>query len=186
MNKGEISNFPDLDTAIAAHRALVAAFASPVRMGRFYLKVLEQNLCPTQAALARTLNVSPSRVSRSIAAALLPMRVLRSFSDEDHITFEIAGAISKLIRQHGKQLVTSRALSVPGGSSPDVVKSILLTGKIQAECLRSEEAVSFSLSVCRGHGRRYVRLDSPNIDRIVPVLARLEDLVKAFLPTLIR
>ncbi|KVF34429.1 hypothetical protein WJ09_14040 [Burkholderia vietnamiensis] len=114
------------------------------------------------------------------------MRVLRAFSDEDHITFETTCAISKLIRQHGKQLVTDRARKVPGGSSPDVVRSILLTGYVEGERLRSEDEIPFRLSVCRGHGRRYVRLDSPNIDRIVPVLAKLEDIMRAFLPTLIR
>lgn len=186
MKKGEISNFPDLNTAIATHRALVAAFASPVRMGRFYLAVLERKLWLTQAALSNDLKVSPSKVSRSIAAALLPVPILRSFSDEDHVTFETAGAISKLIRQCGKQLVTNRARSVPLGSSPDVVRSILLSGNGQIESTRNGGAISMNLSVCRGHGRRYVRMDSPNIDRIVPYLRDLEILVNTFLPSLLK
>ncbi|MGU7771749.1 hypothetical protein ACV229_16460 [Burkholderia sp. MR1-5-21] len=174
-----IVEYSDRSSAIAAHDKLRAAGAPPVTMGKFYLSGLTKRLWTSQATLAADLRVSKSIVSRSVRAAQLPQEVIESFSDPKHVSFRTSSAITLTIRQLGTKAVIDRAVSIRKGTSAEDVRSILLTGHVPRQ-----DAIRVRLSL--GGNRRYVRIDSPNIDQIVPLLSELESLIHAFLPSLAR
>ncbi|RQS45127.1 hypothetical protein [Burkholderia sp. Bp8986] len=160
------------------HLELRRVGAPPVVLGRFYRELLDRKLWPTQAQLAAALSVSKAIVTRSIQASLLPPEVIESFGGPDHVSFRAAEFATRLIRKIGSEVVARRALTVPPGAAPVNVKSILCTGVAQAKD-------DFALRLSPGATGRYIRIDSPNIQRVIPHLSLLQDLMNTLFPSLL-
>lgn len=161
--------------AIARHNELRRTDSPPVVLGGFYREQLDHELWPSQAKLAADLNVSKAIVTRSIQASLLPTEVVASFGGPDRVSFRTAETVTMLIRELGREVVIRRALAVPIATAPAKVKSILCTG-----VARVEDGLALRLSP--GASGRHIRIDSPDIQRVIPHLAIIEDLVNALLP----
>ncbi len=160
------------------HLALRRVGAPPVVLGQFYRKQLDRKLWPTQAQLAAELSVSKAIVTRSIQASQLPPAVVASFGGQDHVSFRAAALVTKMIRELGREAVVQRALQVPTGTDPANVRSMLCKGV-------SRTANGLALRLSPGASGGHIRIDSPQIQRVIPHLSALEDLVNALLPTLL-
>ncbi len=165
-------------TAIEQHVDLRRVDSPPVVLGRFYREQLDRKLWPSQAQLAIDLNVSKASVTRSIQASRLPPEIIESFGGTDHVSFRAAEIATKLIRELGSDIVVRRALTVPRGTTSPTVKLILCTGVAQADG-------GLALRLSPGASGRHIRIDSPQIQRVIPHLSMLEDLVNALLPALL-
>lgn len=164
--------------AVARHEDLRGAGAPPVVLGTFYREQLDRQLWPSQASMAAAFKVSKAIVTRSIQASLLPPDVITSFGGPRQVSYRTADIAAKLIQKVGTDLVTRRALTVPANIAPSKVISILSTGVVQPE-----DGVELRLSV--GANGRYLRIDAPHIDLVVPHLAVLQDLLNALFPSVI-
>lgn len=164
--------------AIERHEGLRWAGASPIALGEFYREQLDRQLWPSQAKLAADLKVSKPLITRSIQASSLPNEVVASFGGPCHVSYRTAGLAMKLIREIGREVVARRALTVPPRSPSAKVISILSTGTVQ-----TDDAIEFTLSL--GATGRYLRIDGPNIDRVVPHLPLIQDLLNALLPSVV-
>lgn len=164
--------------AIERHEGLRRAGASPIALGEFYREQLDRQLWPSQAKLAADLKVSKPLITRSIQASSLPNEVVTSFGGPCHVSYRTAGLAMKLIREIGREVVARRALTVPPRSPSAKVISILSTGTVQ-----TDDAIEFTLSL--GATGRYLRIDGPNIDRVVPHLPLIQDLLNALLPSVV-
>ncbi|MBN3837410.1 hypothetical protein [Burkholderia sp. Ac-20344] len=165
-------------TAFAQHANLRRAESPPIVLGRFYREQLDRGWWPSQAQLAADLNVSASIVTRSIRAAGLPQEVIDVLGGVSRISFRTAEAMTVLVRELGSDVIVRRAMSVPGGTTPAIARSILCTGDV-----RVESPLKLRLSL--GANGRHIRIDSPDIQRVVPHLSILEKMVNALLPSLI-
>lgn len=83
-----------------------------------------------------------------------------------------------LIRELGHEVVVQRALTVPTATAPTKVKSILCTGAAGVKD-------GLALRLSPGGSGRHIRIDSPNIQRVISHLAVLEDLVNALVPSIL-
>ncbi|PCE30249.1 hypothetical protein BZL54_21405 [Burkholderia ubonensis subsp. mesacidophila] len=165
-------------TAIAQHDDLRRVDTPPVVLGRFYREQLDRRLWPSQAQLAADLGVSRAIVTRSIQASQLPSEVIAAFGGPDRVSFRAAEIVTRLVRELGSEVVARRALTVPAGTAPGNVRSILCSG-----VFRAEDGLALRLSP--GASGRHIRIDSPHIQRVLPHLSVLEDLVNALLPSLL-
>lgn len=164
--------------AIAQHEDLRKAESPPVVLGQFYREQLDRDLWPSQAKLAADLKVSKATVTRSIQASLLPAEVIASFGGPSRVSFRTAETVTMLIRGLGHEVVVRRALTVPTATAPTKVKSILSTGSAGVKD-------GLALRLSPGGSGRHIRIDSPDIQCVIPHLAVLEDLVNAFLPSVL-
>lgn len=165
-------------TAITRHDDLRRVDSPPVVLGQFYRQQLDLELWPSQARLAADLDVSKAIVTRSIQASLLPVEVIAAFGGPDGVSFRTVEIVTKLIRELGAEVVVRRALSVPTATASANVRSILCTG-----VSRAEDRLALRLSP--GASGRHIRIDSPHIQRVIPHLSVLEDLVNVLLPSLL-
>ncbi|WP_081421357.1 hypothetical protein [Burkholderia contaminans] len=165
-------------TVIAQHANLRQADSPPIVLGRFYREQLDRGWWPSQAQLAADLKVSASIVTRSIRAASIPQEVVDVLGGVSRISFRTAEAIAVLVREFGSDVIIRRAESVPDGTPPAIARSILCTGDV---CLENPQKLRLSL----GANGRHIRIDSPDIQRVVPHLSILERMVNALLPSLI-
>ncbi|WP_175035798.1 hypothetical protein [Burkholderia lata] len=168
----------DRATAIAHHANLRRSDSPPIVLGRFYREQLDRGWWPSQAQLAADLNVSASIVTRSIRAANLPQEVIDVLGGVSRISFRVAETMTLLVREVGSDVIIRRAMTVPDGTTPAIAKSILCTGDV-----RVESPLKLRLSL--GANGRHLRIDSPDIQRVVPHLSILEKMVNALLPSLI-
>ncbi|TDA45597.1 hypothetical protein EVG18_20895 [Burkholderia pyrrocinia] len=164
--------------ATARHAELCRAGSPPVVMGAFYREQLGLKLWPSQAKLAADVNVSKAIVARSIQASLLPDEVIAAFGGPRGVSFRTAATIAVLIRELGREVVVRRASTVPVQTAPARVKAILCTGVADIE---DGLALRFSL----GSSGRHIRVDSSNIQKVIPHLSALEGLVNTLLPSLL-
>lgn len=164
--------------AIARHEGLRGAGSPPVVLGTFYREQLDRQLWPSQATMAVDFNVSKAIVTRSIQASLLPPEVIASFGGPCQVSYRTAEIATKLIREVGADLVTRRALTVPANMAVSKVISILSTGIVQA-------ADGIELRLSLGANGRYLRIDAPHIDLVVPHLPLLQDLLNTLLPSVL-
>ncbi|MGF6652779.1 hypothetical protein OKW34_003368 [Paraburkholderia youngii] len=165
----EISN---QGTAIATHKRLKAANESLVVIGRFYLALIEQGLWPTQKALASELGVSGAHMSRMLAAARLPEEVLRAFGDRHAFSFADIATLQFLVKENGEQVIKQRARAVPQNTRPEDVLGILTTGKRSAPR---------GIRIRLGRDRKHLRVESPNIERLIPRIEELEQFFNVLL-----
>ncbi|WP_176044513.1 hypothetical protein [Burkholderia vietnamiensis] len=164
--------------AIARHQYLRRADSPPIVMGAFYREQLGLSLWPSQAKLAMDLKVSKAIVARSIQASLLPAEVITAFGGPRGISFRTAETVAALMRELGREVVVRRALTVPSQAAPARVKAILCTGV-------ADIADGITLAFSLGGSGRYIRVDSANIEDVVPHLSALERLVNTLLPSLL-
>ncbi|WP_321944871.1 hypothetical protein [Burkholderia cenocepacia] len=165
-------------TAIARHQDLRRADSPPIVMGAFYREQLGLKLWPSQAKLAMDLKVSKATVARSIQASLLPTEVITAFGGPRGISFRTAETVAALMREVGREVVVRRALTVPSQAAPARVKAILCTGVAAIT-----DSITLRLSL--GGSGRYIRVDSSNIEEVIPHLSALEGLVNTLLPSLL-
>ncbi|WP_429496276.1 hypothetical protein [Paraburkholderia youngii] len=163
---------PNQRTAIATHKRLKAANESVVVMGRFYLALIERGLWPTQKALASELGVSGAHMSRLLAAARLPDEVLRAFGDRHAFSFTDIATLQLLVKENGEQVIQQRARDVPQNARPEDVLGILTTGKRPAPR---------GIRVTLGRDGKHLRIESPNIKRVIPRIEELERILNVLL-----
>ncbi|MEM5439446.1 hypothetical protein [Paraburkholderia diazotrophica] len=162
----------DREAAIEIHKRLRATKASIIALGKFYVSVLDQGLWPSQRAIATELDISLSQVSRMVAAARLPKAVLNIFGDRT-VSFRNIDILQTLTRQLGESEIVRRARCVTHDCSLEDVFSVLTTGK---PVIRKGVRVSII------PGKKYLRLDVPNFERVAPRIVELEQILNAFLP----
>lgn len=165
-------------TAIARHQELRRADSPPIVMGAFYREQLGLKLWTSQAKLALDFKVSKAIVARSIQASLLPPEVITAFGGPGGISFRTAETVTVLIRELGREVVVRRALTVPMETAPARVKAILCTGV-------ADIADGITLRFSLGGSGRHIRVDSSNIEKVIPHLSALEGLVNTLLPSLL-
>ncbi|MEX3639631.1 hypothetical protein [Paraburkholderia sp. BR14320] len=163
---------PNQRAAIATHTRLKAANESLVVMGQFYLALIERGLWPTQKALASELGVSGAHMSRMLAAARLPEEVLRAFGDRHAFSFTDIATLQLLVKEKGEQVIKQRAQAVPQNARPEDVLGALTTGKRPAP---------LGIRVRLGRDRKHLRIESPNIERVIPRIEELEQILNVLL-----
>jgi hypothetical protein len=163
----------DRDAAVANHKQLRTTKASIIAMGKFYLSLLEQGVWPSQRAMATELDISFPQVSRMVAAARLPEAVLNIFKNRA-VSFRSIDTLQTLTRQLGEAEIVRRARCVTHDCSLEDVFSVLTTGK---PVMRRGVRVSIV------PGKKYLRLDVPNFERIAPRIVELEQILNALLAT---
>ncbi|SIT34861.1 hypothetical protein BN2475_10017 [Paraburkholderia ribeironis] len=165
------TQIPNRRTAIAYHRRLKEENAPILKMGRFYLSMVERNLWPSQTAMAFELGVSIFQISRTIAAARLPESVVGLFASKS-LSFADVATLRKLVKEVGEAEVVERSKSVSPDAPTREIFSILTSGKAS---LRNGVRIS------RVRGQNYLRLDVPNIEEIAPHIQKLEQMLNLLL-----
>lgn len=164
---------PDREAAIALHMQLRATKASNITLGRFYLSLLDRGLWPSQRAIATEFNTSLPQVSKMVAAARLPEALLKLFENRK-APFRALDTLQTLTRQLGEAEVVHRARCIPSDSSLENVFSVLTTGK-------PVERAGVRVSIVPG--KKYLRIDLPDFERIAPRIVQLEQTLNLFLET---
>ena len=163
----------DRETAVEIHNQLRVTQPSIIAMGKFYRSILDQRLWPSQRAMAIEMDVSFPQVSRMVAAARLPEALLNIFENRT-VTFRNIDILQTLTRQLGEVEIVRRARFVAHDCSLEDVFSILTTGQPIGQ-----KGVRISVIP----GKRYLRLDVPNFDRIAPRIVELEQILNVLLKT---
>ncbi|WGS46892.1 hypothetical protein LFL97_32385 [Burkholderia sp. JSH-S8] len=161
-------------TAVALHRQLRTNGASVLRMGEFYVAMLERSLWPNQASMAADLAVSASNVSRSITAAHLPVSLIDAAGGESQITFFLAERFDFLVTQLGVAVTSERASQLPRGLSISEIEHALLTGAPP-----SADEVTVSVSANRNH----LIVKSARLQSILREVPNIAQLINAILRT---
>lgn len=175
MHNFSTREIPDKKTAIAVHARLRASSAAPVQLGRFYVAILERRLWPTQQELAQACGVSSATVSRSIAIAAFPAEVLGAFDNGERLTYRTANTVQALIAALGNEVVRANARRVRRGDSQSIddIITTIAAGK-------TPPSANSRLKLTVARDRRYIRIDSSQIDRLIPRLKQIEDLLMVF------
>jgi hypothetical protein len=156
------------------HRKL-ADSASPAIIGRFYRALLERRLWATQRQLAEAFGVSDTQVSRALAAARLPPEIRRAFGGESRISHRAAQRILFIVAQLGADVVRERAAKIPSGASLADIETALLTGRLP------HADFDLRITVASGQGGKYLRIDSTQLDQLIPHVGQMELLLRAMI-----
>jgi hypothetical protein len=159
----DTSRFDELrKQAIRHHAKLREQKASAPTYGRFYQCLLDHKVWTTQRELSIELSISKGHVSKAIKAARLPPEVLRVFGPERRVSFRVTGALSELVAVVGVEKIITRARQLE--ERPDLTVTHILDCLVRG-VTPHRLPHSFELSV--GRGGRYIRMDSPDIVKMI-------------------
>lgn len=154
------------------HRLLRDRETSALSYGRFYHRLLEARVFATQRELSVALSVSKGHVSKALKSTRLPADVLRVFGSEAEVSFRVVEALAELVQVVGVKTLTMRANRL--GKRSDLSATHILEALARSE---PQSDLSNSISMSVGRGGRYIRIESPNI---VKLISRLHELETAF------
>ncbi|MBU6486196.1 MAG: hypothetical protein KGQ57_00035 [Burkholderiales bacterium] len=169
-----VGGIPNRRTAISVHTKLRANSCASAELGRFYRYLLERQLWRSQAELAKDLGVSKAMMSRTLAMTRLPEEVIAVAGGPGRITFRLARGVEALIAKLGDETVmrNSAALKFDQSRSVEDLLRAIATGQ---ETDRSSLAARLTLD----QSGRFIRLETPHMDKLVQELDRLETIVGA-------
>jgi hypothetical protein len=150
----------NVERAIAKHRQLEQAGASPLELGYFYVRCLELRMWPTQTSLAKAMAVSPTRVSRCISATKLPEEVLQALRDAGSVSYKSLAKIIYIVKRTDLHTARERARRIPKGSNFKQIEAILLGAA-------APQSDAMELKVTLGPQNKYLRIHSAQIDKII-------------------
>lgn len=162
------------DSALKQHTTMLSEGATPYELGLFYRSVLAAKLWQTQSELASAVDVSQSRVSKALSVVTLPREFLQLFGPK-RITFRLAARLHQLVEQFGMDNLRANAARIPQGP---LTADEALTFLIRGERPTSDEKPRLCL-IDQGQA---LRLDLPDLDRLLPHLEVLESLLAEFIP----
>jgi hypothetical protein len=157
------------EQAIRHHAKLREQKASAPTYGRFYQCLLDHKVWTTRRELSIELSISKGHVSKAINAARLPPEVLQVFGPARRVSFRVTGALSELVAVVGVEKIIARAEQL--GERPDLTVTQVLDCLVRG-VTPNREPRAFELSV--GRGGRYIRIDSPDILKMISRLHELE------------
>jgi hypothetical protein len=157
------------EQAIRHHAKLREHKTSASTYGRFYQCLLDSKVWTTQRELSIELSISKGHVSKAIKAARLPPEVLRVFGPERRVSFRVTGALSELVAVAGAEKIIARARQL--GERPDLTVTHILDCLVRGVTPHRLSG-AFELSV--GRGGRHIRIDSPDIVKMISRLHELE------------
>lgn len=166
------NNELDRRTAAIAHARLRTDSASAVMLGRFYEDLLQRKLWGSQASLAADLGVSAAQVSRARAAARLPGEVIQALENGGGgITVRKARAIERLIEALGTAVVRQNARLLRQ------VSRLTVDAFIMAIIDARKDGGAPLVRLVADERSMHIRIESPEIRRLFPHIARLEGFV---------
>ncbi|MDR6208226.1 hypothetical protein [Paraburkholderia graminis] len=145
-------------------------------MGRFYSAMIER-VWVRQKELAAGLGVSTAHTSRMLAVARLPEVLLDAIADKPLSAAQVA-TLHALMQQVGEKLISERAASLPPGSTTADIFAFLTTGRRPPQ-----NAVSISVARGKKGGKKYLRIDTPDIASVASRVREIELLVNALFAT---
>jgi hypothetical protein len=143
--------------------------ASPLTYGRFYQRLLDARVFATQLELSIGLSVSKGHVSKALKAARLPPEVLRVFGPEPRVSFRVVDALTELVAVIGVKRLTTRAGQL--GERSDLTVTQILDSLVRGE---PPSHLPRSIKMSVGRGGRYIRIESPDIVKMISRLQELE------------
>ncbi|HDR8948646.1 TPA: hypothetical protein ACU967_006892 [Burkholderia contaminans] len=170
-----ISN-DDLERFASEHSKLRERSASAIELGQFYQVGLAEGVWPNQATLARSLGVSKSYVSTAIRAARLPDEIVAAVGGKERVSFRTAAMLEEVIRAVGANVACLRASIIGNGRGLDIgdVISSISTGRPPLVAARK-------LSIKVSRTGKFIKIESPNIERLIANLPAVEALLAMYL-----
>jgi hypothetical protein len=172
----EKESISDRQKAIDVHVKLRDSSCTPAALGRLYIDILKQCLWPSQAELAKSLGVSTSILSRSMAIARLPNEITSLIGGPEKITFRLGKRIDDLIEELGIEAVVRNAANLRPNrsrSTHDLLAALANGG----DPLLSGQPIRVSLD----KSNRFIRIESPYISDIAAHLTVIEDLLNGLI-----
>lgn len=177
----ENENISDRQNAIHVHATLPDSSCTPAELGRFYIDILKRRLWASQTELAKSLGVSTSILSRSMAIARLPNEIISLAGGPEKITFRLGRRINDLIEELGIEAVVRNAANVRPNRSRSThdLLAALENGGVPP---LPGQPISVSLDKSNG----FIRIESPYISDIAAHLTLIEDLLNGLLNFTVR
>jgi len=162
-------SIPNKVTAKAVHTELRKRGASSYEFGLLYREILSHRLWPSQASLAKELDVSASLVSQQLALARLPPTVVRQMGGPAHISRRVGQAILSTIDTCGVHVFETRAQTARdvGYTSIEDLLYFVVTNKLPE---RDKSVVRVRIS----RNNKMLLIETPIAARIKPHIEKLE------------
>ncbi|MFM0147728.1 hypothetical protein [Paraburkholderia sp. RL18-085-BIA-A] len=157
------------EQALQQHMLLRDQKAPALTYGRFYQRLLGVGVFTTQLDLSIGLSVSKGHVSKALKAARLPPEVLRVFGPERRMSFRVVDALTELAGVIGAKTLTTRAEQL--GERSGLTVSEILDSLVRGE---TPSHLPRSIKMSIGRGGRYIRIESPDIVKMISRLHELE------------
>jgi len=137
---------------------------------------LAERVWPNQAALARSLGISKSYVSTAIRAARLPDEIVAAVGGKERVSFRTAAMLEDVIRAVGANVACLRASIIGNGRGLDIgdVVSSIATG-------RPPLVAGRKLSINVSRTGKFIKIESPNIEKLIANLPAIEALLAMYL-----
>jgi ubiquinone biosynthesis protein UbiJ len=172
----EKENISDRQKAIDVHVKLRDSSCTPAALGRLYIDILKQCLWPSQAELAKSLGVSTSILSRSMAIARLPNEITSLIGGPEKITFRLGKRIDDLIEELGIEAVVRNAANLRPNRSRST-HDLLAALENGGDPPLSGQPIRVSLD----KSNSFIRIESPYISDIAAHLTVIEDLLNGLI-----
>lgn len=166
------SDFLKIDDQAGAQnlfRGLLASQASLYDRGTFFKAALLKGIWESRSAMALSLGVHKSQISRAIGIVDLPNEVVQCFGNPDRVTRSVAGALATSIKSFGAETITERAIKAQrlGYSEINDLLEFVRTGRVA-----SHESGRVVVRLTRD--RKAFRVEIPHLARYESRLPRLE------------
>ena len=160
---------PNKATANRIHAEMQANGASTYELGLFYRTMLARQLWPSQTSLAEFFGVSNAQVSRHVAIARLPIEVVEAFGDPTRISFRVGSLLLEALDKFGDAVIAARAkqaVALDYRSVDDILEFVV------ANRIPTRQMTKVSVRLARD--KKTLRVELPNMGRLVPYLPKLE------------
>jgi hypothetical protein len=167
---------PNKATARSVHAVLRANGASNYELGLFFQALLRRQLWPSQTRLAESFDMSVKSVSRHVAVARLPIGVIEAFGDPRRVSWGVGDLLLSALDKLGESVVTARAKQAGalGYRAVDDILEFIVAN-------RAPTAQQAKVSVRLARDKKTLRVEVPNMERLVPHLAKLESFLSTAL-----
>lgn len=161
-------------TARTTHDELQASGASRYEIGVFYRAALSQQIWASQREMADALGVSTSGVSRFLALANIPVEVVEALGSPNDLTARVGELLLGALKLSGKSTLVRRAIDAKrlGYKETNELIEYIVSDRIPQQNVGK-------IRVRLARDKKSLRVELPELLRLVPHLSRLEEWLSA-------